>query len=66
MFFDNRSRSLEAQNLEPIKTIEEMRDKVITETAILDTVTARIAGIPQYVQLLQMLLELRMPLLQKT
>lgn len=51
MFFDNRSRSLEAQSLEPIKTMEEMRGKVIAETAILDTVTTRLTGIPQYRQL---------------
>ncbi len=51
MFFDNRSRSLEAQSLEPMKTMEEMKGTVISSAAILDTVIWRLNNIPQYAQL---------------
>lgn len=51
MFFDNRSRSLEAQSLEPIKTMEEMRGTSVSATSILDTVVGRLRNIPQYFQL---------------
>jgi cytochrome c peroxidase len=51
MFFDNRTRSLELQSLEPMKSMEEMRGNSILPTAILDTVVARLKGVPQYAQL---------------
>lgn len=51
MFFDNRTRSLELQSVEPIKTMEEMRGNAISTTNILDTVVERLRRIPQYVQL---------------
>lgn len=51
MFFDNRSRSLEAQSVEPIKTMEEMKGQSIAAANILDTVIVRLKNIPQYQQL---------------
>lgn len=50
MFFDNRTRSLELQSLEPMKTTEEMRGTKIAATAILDTVVSRLKSNPQYAQ----------------
>lgn len=50
MFFDSRTQSLEAQSLEPLKTLEEMRGADINSTAILDTVIFRLKNNPQYVQ----------------
>lgn len=51
MFFDNRTRSLELQCLEPIKALEEMKGMAIAPTDILDSVVARLKNISQYVQL---------------
>ncbi len=51
MFFDNRSQSLEAQSVEPIKTMEEMKETSIAATNILDTIVIRLKNIPQYQQL---------------
>lgn len=51
VFFDNRVRSLEAQSLKPIKTMEEMRGTSINQTNMLDTVVTRLRNNPQYVQL---------------
>jgi cytochrome c peroxidase len=48
MFFDNRTRSLEFQSVEPIKTVEEMKGRTISSTAILDSVVSRLKNIPQY------------------
>ncbi|HKT81953.1 MAG TPA: cytochrome c peroxidase [Vicinamibacterales bacterium] len=48
MFWDLRVQSLEAQALEPIKAVEEMRGDVsIAERAVPDAV-ARLNGIPEY------------------
>ena len=49
MFWDNRSKSLEAQSLEPIKSMEEMRGNVYTEDDAISVVSARLAAIPEYV-----------------
>jgi cytochrome c peroxidase len=51
MFFDNRTRSLEFQSVEPLKTVEEMKGRAISSTAILDSVASRLKNIPQYAQL---------------
>ncbi len=48
MFFDNRTKSLELQSLEPIKALEEMRGRAISSAAILDTVVTRLKSIPEY------------------
>ena len=48
MFWDTRVRSLEAQALEPIKALEEMRGTAFTEGRALATVVARLAAIPEY------------------
>lgn len=51
MFWDNRVTSLEAQALEPIKAFEEMRGSAYSEEAAVDSVLARLGGIPEYVEL---------------
>ncbi len=48
MFWDTRVRSLEAQALEPIKALEEMRGTAFTAERALATVVARLAAIPEY------------------
>lgn len=53
MFWDSRVRSLEAQSLEPIKNLEEMRGNAYSEAVALDSVVARLKRIPQYQQLFQ-------------
>ncbi|PHN08695.1 cytochrome-c peroxidase [Flavilitoribacter nigricans DSM 23189 = NBRC 102662] len=53
MFWDGRVESLEAQALEPIKTLEEMRGRHYPEADILDEVIRRLKAIPEYVQLFQ-------------
>ncbi len=53
MFWDSRVRSLEAQSLEPIKALEEMRGNAYSEAVALDSVVARLKRIPQYQQLFQ-------------
>lgn len=51
MFWDSRVESLEAQALEPIKTLEEMRGRHFEEGEILDEVVSRLKGIPEYEEL---------------
>ncbi len=51
MFFDNRTRSLELQSLEPMRALEEMRGRAIAPAAVLDSVILRLQNIPPYVQL---------------
>lgn len=51
MFFDNRTRSLELQSLEPMKTLEEMKGRAISSAAVLDSIVQRLKNVPQYVQL---------------
>jgi len=51
MFRDSRTRSLEAQALEPIKTLEEMRGTTYSEDVAVDSVLARLRAIPEYVTL---------------
>ncbi len=53
MFWDNRVRSLEAQALEPLKAMEEMRGTAYPEDAAVDSVVARIQAIPEYVSLFE-------------
>lgn len=48
MFWDSRELSLEDQSLAPIKSMEEMRGRIIPEEAILDTVVKRLKNIPEY------------------
>ena len=51
MFFDNRTRSLELQSMEPMKAMEEMKGRTISSTDILDSIVQRLKNIPQYAQL---------------
>ena len=51
MFWDNRTRSLEAQALEPIRALEEMRGTVYAEDVAVDSVLARLRAVPEYVTL---------------
>ncbi len=53
MFWDNRTRSLEAQALEPIKAFEEMRGLAYAEDVAVDSAVARLRAIPEYVALFQ-------------
>ena len=48
MFWDLRAESLEKQALEPIKTMEEMRGKEISEEIILDKIVERLKGNKTY------------------
>ena len=48
MFWDMRVRSLEAQALEPIKALEEMRGDAFAEPEAVDMVVARLQAIPEY------------------
>ena len=48
MFWDMRVRSLEAQALEPLKAVEEMRGDAVGETEAVDTMVARLQAIPEY------------------
>jgi cytochrome c peroxidase len=48
MFWDVRVTSLEAQALEPLKALEEMRGTTYSEAAALATVVARLQAIPDY------------------
>ena len=49
MLWDSRLQSLEAQALDPIRTRNEMRGDAYAEEAALDSVVARLGGIPAYV-----------------
>ena len=51
MFWDLRVRSLEAQALEPIKALEEMRGETYAEHRAVPAVVARLNAIPEYRQL---------------
>jgi cytochrome c peroxidase len=51
MFWDVRARSLEAQALEPIKTLEEMRGNAYAEDQAVAAVTARLNANAEYRQL---------------
>jgi cytochrome c peroxidase len=53
MFWDSRTRSLEAQALEPIKAREEMRGDAWSEATAVDAVVARLRGNPEYVALFE-------------
>ncbi len=48
MFWDDRSKSLEKQALEPIKAFEEMRGHGFAESEILEVVVQRLKNIPEY------------------
>ncbi len=51
MFDDLRAKSLEAQALVPLASLEEMRGHAFTEESAVDSVVARLRAVPQYVQL---------------
>lgn len=48
MFWDMRASGLEAQSLEPIKTLEEMRGRAYEDQHIIDEILSRIKKIPEY------------------
>jgi cytochrome c peroxidase len=48
MFWDLRVKSLEAQALEPLKAVDEMRGEAYAEDRALSEVVARLGGIPEY------------------
>jgi cytochrome c peroxidase len=48
MFWDSRAQSLETQSLMPVATLEEMRGHQYAEGVALDSVVARLRGIPAY------------------
>ena len=48
MFWDLRVRSLEAQALEPLKAVDEMRGSVYPEDGALPAVVSRLNAIPEY------------------
>lgn len=48
MFWDLRVRGLEAQALEPLKALDEMRGDTYSEDRAVATVVARLAAIPDY------------------
>ncbi len=54
MLWDNRAQSLETQSLMPVATLEEMRGHQYAEGAALDSVVARLRGIPAYAALFGM------------
>ena len=49
MFWDNRMKSLEQQALGPIHSAEEMRGEAYLREDVIDSVTARLRKIPEYV-----------------
>lgn len=53
MFWDNRTRSLEAQALEPIKAFEEMRGSAYAEDVAVDSAVARLQANRDYVALFE-------------
>ncbi|MGH7555497.1 MAG: cytochrome-c peroxidase [Longimicrobiales bacterium] len=53
MFWDRRTRSLEAQALQPLGVREEMRGDAYPEDVAVDSVLARLRSIPEYVRLFQ-------------
>ena len=53
MFWDNRTRSLEAQALEPIKAFEEMRGAAYAEDVAVDSAVARLRANTEYVALFE-------------
>jgi cytochrome c peroxidase len=48
MFWDVRAQGLEAQALEPIKTLEEMRGHAFSQEEAVESVVARLGAIPEY------------------
>ena len=53
MFWDSRVNSLEAQAIEPIKALEEMRGLNFSEEGILKEVVLRLKEIPEYQKLFE-------------
>lgn len=51
MFWDNRAVSLEEQSLMPIRDMKEMRGDTYTAEEIINIVSARLAAIPEYVNM---------------
>jgi cytochrome c peroxidase len=48
MFWDVRAKGLEAQALEPLKALEEMRGRTFAEDKAVDAIVARVNEIPEY------------------
>ena len=48
LFWDMRVRSLEAQALEPLKSLEEMRGEAFAEPEAVEMIVARLHAIPEY------------------
>jgi len=48
MFWDVRAKGLEAQALEPLKALEEMRGRTYAEDKAVETVVARLNEVPEY------------------
>jgi cytochrome c peroxidase len=48
MFWDVRAQGLEAQALEPLKALEEMRGRTFAEDKAVDAIVARVNEIPEY------------------
>ncbi|WP_395746745.1 cytochrome-c peroxidase [Prosthecobacter sp.] len=53
MFWDNRTHSLEAQALAPIRQFEEMRGHASSEADAVPQMVARLKAVPEYVKLFQ-------------
>lgn len=53
MFWDERTRSLEKQALEPIKALEEMRGTGFSEDEILQVIVTRLKDLPEYRKLFE-------------
>ncbi len=53
MFWDSRTRSLEAQVFGPMTNLHEMRGAAFGEDEIVDEVVSRLAAIPEYVSLFE-------------
>jgi cytochrome c peroxidase len=64
MFWDLRVRSLEAQALEPLKALEEMRGDAYPEERAVPAAVARLAAIPEYRRLFARAFDERNPVNQ--
>ena len=53
IFWDGRKKSLEEQALDPIHSFEEMRGHAFDEDVAVDSITARLKAIPEYVRLFE-------------
>jgi cytochrome c peroxidase len=65
MFWDLRVRSLEAQALEPLKALEEMRGAAHSEEAAVAAAIARLNAVPEYRQLFERAFAERRPVSER-